>query len=132
MTMIGHVLWEMLMFINGFISSLVSPSTTFWGFEENDSYCPSKCFQVIESNPCLNTPSSMRLSWCHLMSEVVFIDINNHWSLSNRGNNIVYSLNLFLLLGFHLLSSHIGHWLHCHSLSSTICSHVCMHLSSHN
>jgi hypothetical protein len=63
----GQVLCEMLMFPNGLNPSEVRPSLTFLLSAENSGCKRSNDFHASPSAGCLNTPSLVRPSTCHLM-----------------------------------------------------------------
>ena len=112
---IGQTLYLIFIYPNGLNSSVVSPSLTLWGSIVNDSWIWSNFFLVSQSAGCHNTPPLTCFSWCHFISVVVFVDINNCCSLdlSGKYRKTFHGTFLFFLIpplfGYHLESLQTVH-----------------------
>jgi len=77
-----HVLWDVLMFLKGLNPSAVKPSRPFLLSVIKSGCKMSNDLFASLSAECLNTPSLVRPSACHLIWGAVCSDMNN---LCNRG-----------------------------------------------
>ena len=75
-TMTSQVLWIELMLPNGLNLSDASPSLTLRGFDAKSGCFSSNEFHASPSTGCLNTPSFVHPSACHLIFVAVCCDIN--------------------------------------------------------
>jgi hypothetical protein len=85
--MTGQVLWLVLMFPKGLKPFDARPSLTFRGFDAKFGCSVSNALQASPFAECLNTPSFVRPSACHLMWEAVCCDIYNLCNLKANGNH---------------------------------------------
>jgi hypothetical protein len=86
-TMTGQVLWIELMLPNGLNPSNISPSLTLRGSDAKSRCFSSNDFHASPSAECLNTPSFVRPSACHLIFAAVCCDINNLCKRGISGNH---------------------------------------------
>jgi hypothetical protein len=83
----GQVMWDVLILPKGLDPSEVKPSRTFLLSNEKFGYKLSNDFHVLPLAGCLNMPSFMWPSACHLIWVAVCCDINSLCSLGMIGNH---------------------------------------------
>jgi hypothetical protein len=117
----GQVLWNVLILPNGLNQSKVWPSLTFLLSDEKSRCKLSNDFHAWSSAGCLNTPSFVRPSACHLILCAVCCDMNNLCNLGINGNHRNPFAGRFLLVdigwpssskltsSFHLDCPHLRH-----------------------
>jgi hypothetical protein len=120
-TITGQVLWDVLMLPNGLNPSEVRPSLTFLLSDAKSECKLSNDFHAWPSAGCLNTPSFVQPSACHLILCVVRCYMNNLCNLEINGNHrntfagcflladIGWSSSSKLTLSFHLDCPHLRH-----------------------
>jgi hypothetical protein len=75
------------MFPKGLNLSATKPSLTLRGSEANSRCRASNDFHALPSAGCLNMPSFVQASTCHLIWVIECFDINNLCSLDINGNH---------------------------------------------
>jgi hypothetical protein len=98
-SMTGQVLCDVLILPNGLNPSDNRPSLTFLLSDAKSGCKLSNDLHASPSAGCLNTPSFVRPSACHLIFCAVRCDINNLCNLGINGNHRNTFTGLFLLAG---------------------------------
>jgi hypothetical protein len=117
--MTGQVLWLVLMFPKGLKPFDARPSLTFCGSDAKSECSVSNALQASPFAGCLNTPSFVRPSACHLMWEAVCCDMYNLCNLEANGKHRnTFTGHLFdvrddpsssVILSFHFDAPHTVH-----------------------
>jgi hypothetical protein len=117
----GQVLWEVLIFPNGLNPFEVRPSLTFLLSAKNSWCNRSNDVHASLSVGCLNTPSLVRPSACHLIWDAIYSDIKRLCRRGMSGNhrntftghffldNIGWPSSSKWISSFHLDSPHTVH-----------------------
>jgi hypothetical protein len=119
-TMICQVLWVVLMLPNGLNPYDVSPILTMCGSNANSECFLSNDFHASSSVGCLNTPSFVCPSVCHVIWAIVCCNINNlckrHINRNHRNTLMGRLLGrqdcpsiVTLILSFHFDNPHFVH-----------------------